>query len=141
MPYDHLGHFNWIAVIVAALVAFFIGGLWYQALFGKLWIKMQGFSDQQVAEMKARMKPGIFFGGMIVSYIVLAAALEIVIWRMNIQAVPGGLKVGAVAFLISASVSMTHHLASGKVIGAYLIDAGCELCYMLAMGAILGAWR
>jgi hypothetical protein len=141
MPWSELGHFNPWAAIVAGLAAFFIGGIWYSGLFGKAWVKAQGFTDEQVAQMKAKMKPPIFFGGMIFAYIVLGFALEIIIWRMNIQATVGGMKVGAVAFLIVASVTLTHHLASNKVWAAYLIDASCELVYLLVMGAILGSWR
>ncbi len=38
MPFK-LPDINILAVIVAALVAFFVGGVWYTALFGKQWVK------------------------------------------------------------------------------------------------------
>src|SRR5680860_1051559 len=40
---------NWLAVIVAALSNFLIGGLWYSpVLFGKLWMKENNFSDDDL---------------------------------------------------------------------------------------------
>jgi len=40
---------NWIAVIVAALSNFLIGGLWYSpALFGKTWMKENNFSEDDL---------------------------------------------------------------------------------------------
>ena len=64
-----LSQANWLAVVVAGLVAFFLGGLWYTALFGKLWVKLVGYSEQQIAEMKAKMSPPKFFGGMVVYFV------------------------------------------------------------------------
>ena len=77
MPTINLSEINWLAVIVSCLVAFFIGGIWYSALFTNAWTKAQGWSEQKVAELKAKMSPPKFFGGMIASYMVLAFALAV----------------------------------------------------------------
>ena len=37
MNTDVLQHINWLAVLVAGLAYFFLGALWYTALFGKKW--------------------------------------------------------------------------------------------------------
>jgi hypothetical protein len=40
---------NWIAVIVAAVGSFLLGGLWYSpALFGKAWQREAGVTDDQL---------------------------------------------------------------------------------------------
>ena len=42
---------------VAALIVFFVGGLWYSALFGKLWVRLHGYSEEKVKQMQAAMSP------------------------------------------------------------------------------------
>ena len=53
---------NWLAVFAAALSTFLIGGLWYSpVLFGKVWMRVNGFSEEQVAGFnKARAFGGSF---------------------------------------------------------------------------------
>ena len=75
---------NYLAVLVAGLAAFFLGGLWYTAIFGKLWIKLQGYTDEQIKEMKAKMSPPKFFGGMILSYLVVAFVVAVLVTSFDI---------------------------------------------------------
>jgi len=58
---------KWPAVAVAAVVSFLLGGAWYSAIFGKLRIRLHGYSDEKLAEMKAKISPPRFFGGMVAS--------------------------------------------------------------------------
>ena len=40
---------NWIAVVVAAVASFLLGGLWYSpAMFGKAWQRAAGLTDEQL---------------------------------------------------------------------------------------------
>ena len=48
---------NYLAIIVAALSTFLIGGLWYSpAAFGKLWMKENGFTEEGMKNSKAKKK-------------------------------------------------------------------------------------
>lgn len=58
---------NYFAVIVAALSAFVIGGIWYSALFAKSWMKANGFSDE---DLKNSNMAKIFRGAFILSLII-----------------------------------------------------------------------
>ncbi|MCI0365330.1 MAG: DUF1761 domain-containing protein [Phycisphaerales bacterium] len=141
MPTIEWNQINWLAVIAAALAAFVIAGIWYSALFATAWTKAQGWTDDQAAAIKARMVPAKFFGGMIASYLVLAFAIAVLASKFQIETLGGGVGLGLFVWLAIAAVTMTHHLASGRVIAAYLIDAACELIYVPVMGLIIGAWR
>lgn len=141
MPDIDLTQINYLAVVVAALAAFLIGGIWYSALFANAWTKAQGWTDEQVAAMKAKMSPPKFFGGMIIAYLVLAFAITVLELKINVQTLSGGAWLGATVWLAVAAVNFTHHLASGKVMAAYLIDTACELIYLPIMGAIIGVWH
>ena len=76
---------NWLAVLVAGGATFMLGGLWYTALFGKLWQRLHGYSDEKMKEMQARKPPPMFFGLMIVCYMVLAAVVAVIAATFNIS--------------------------------------------------------
>ena len=40
---------NWLAVVVATLAFFAVGAIWYTALFGKIWQREVGLSEEQLA--------------------------------------------------------------------------------------------
>lgn len=140
MPFNG-SEVNWWAVLVAGLAAFFVGGAWYTGIFGKLWVKLHGYSPEKVKEMQAKMSPPKFFGGMILSYLVLALVLAILMTGLKEQNAAVGAAMGFLVWLAVAAIGMTAHIASDKVIGLYCIDIGCELIYLVLMGALLGAWR
>lgn len=43
-----MGQINYLAVTVAAVSAFVLGGLWYGPLFGKAWMRASGLSSEDV---------------------------------------------------------------------------------------------
>ncbi len=51
---------NYVAILVATVVHFIIGGIWYMFLFSKAWAKIHGFdglSAEQQAEARGKMMP------------------------------------------------------------------------------------
>lgn len=51
-------YINYVAVLVAAVVQFIIGAVWYMPLFGNLWGKIHGF-DRESPEAQAAMRKGM----------------------------------------------------------------------------------
>lgn len=140
MPFK-LEAVNYLAVLVAGVIAFVIGAIWYTALFGKKWRDLHGYSEAQLKEMQAKMNPPIFFGGMLVSYFVLAYAMAMILSVFESPSAGTGALLGLFMWLAIGSVMMTNHIASSKRIGIYLIDVGCVLIYSIAMGVLLAVWR
>lgn len=136
-----LSKVNWLAVLVSTFAAFMVAGTWYQALFGQTWTKAQGWCEARIEEIKKQMNPAKFFGGMIVSYLVVATIIAALVTSFSDSGIIAGVIIAKAVWLAVAAVTFTHHLASGRHINAWLIDAGCELVYLLIMGAIIGAWR
>jgi small-conductance mechanosensitive channel len=138
----HVGDVNYLAVLVAALAAFLLGGLWYTALFGRKWRELQGITEEKVKEMQARRPPAAFFGGMMASYLILALAMAWLFGGLGIDSAASGMIAGLLIWLgPAAAIGMTGHLASDKPIGVYAIDTSFQLLYLIGMGAILGGWR
>src|SRR4029078_1560210 len=90
----HPNQINWLAVFAAALSTFVIGGLWYSpVLFGKVWMRVNGFSEEQVAGFnKARAFGGSFILALIMSAnlaMFLADPKTTVVWEMTAGALAG----------------------------------------------------
>ncbi len=130
------------AVLVAGLATFFLGGVWYTALFGKAWVKLHGYSEEKVKEMQARRPPPVFFGGMVVCYLVIASVMAVLVVGLDLRGLYPGMVLGALVWLgPAAGIAMTAHLASDKPFGVYLIDVSFQFIFLVMMGGILGAWR
>ena len=129
---------NYLAVIVAALSTFLLGGLWYSPLlFGKSWMHANNFSDRDLqAFSKARM-----FGWSFVFSLVMAVNLAMFL------AAPGtnltwGMTAGALAGFGWVAMAI-------GIIGVFenrswtyiLINGGYMTAAFVVMGAIIGAWR
>jgi hypothetical protein len=132
---------NPLAVLVAGLATFFLGALWYMALFGKLWMRLHGYSEEKVKEMQSRRPPIVFFGGMIAADLIIALALAILLTGLGTISILTGVIAGLLVWVIVAGVGLTAHLAADKHPGLYLIDVSYQLVYLILNGLILAAWR
>jgi hypothetical protein len=62
---------NWLAVLVAGISAFVVGGIWYSpGLFGKAWMS-EKFSEQQIKQGNK----GMIFGFTLIFSLVMSANL------------------------------------------------------------------
>lgn len=132
---------NYIAIVVAAVVAFIIGGLWYSPfLFGNAWVKAHGFGEADLARMKTQA--GRSYITMFALTIVMAAVLAILIGLTGIVRWQGGAKLGALCWLgFAATIGLSSAMFGGKKLTTYFIDASYQLVYIVVMGALLAAWR
>ena len=132
---------HWLPVIVSAVAVFVIGALWYSPmLFGKAWVKAHGHTPEKIEAMRASM--GRAYGVSFLCYVVMAVAMAILVRRMDVIYVRGGVKLGALIGVgFAATIGLTSHMFSEKKLATWLIDAGYQIVYLMVMGAILVAWR
>ncbi|MGE5729026.1 MAG: DUF1761 domain-containing protein [Gemmatimonas sp.] len=132
---------NWLAIILAAVVAFLIGGLWYSPLlFARQWMAAHAHSPEDVARMKvdAPRAYGISF----VAFLVMAFILQMVLNHVDAHTWLSGALWAAHLWLgFAVTIGLMANVYSGKKLSVFLIDAGYQLVYFLVMGAILGAWH
>jgi hypothetical protein len=128
---------NWIAVLVAGISAFVLGGVWYSpALFGKAWMKENHLS---VEDVKSGNK-GKIFGLSLLLTLLMSVNLAMYLNTPNINFQLGllyGLLAGVWVFCGIAIVGL-FELKTGKYI---FINGGYGFIALGLMGAILGAWR
>ncbi len=129
------------AVIVAGLIQFFVGWLWYGMIFMNQWIEATGISPDAGQSMSGGQMAVMYVGSLVsflVTYYIMA---HFVSYTKSITAKQGmqtgfWLWLGFVATVLSVNVIYTM-----KPISLLLIDGGYWLVSMLAGGALLAVWR
>ncbi|HWF44783.1 MAG TPA: DUF1761 domain-containing protein [Candidatus Kapabacteria bacterium] len=133
-----MAHINWLAVLVAALVFFFFGSLWYQVLFRKLWARESGIvmTNPPKGSAMMRMMFKSFLGNLLMA-IALAMLLS---YAHGGDWMRAG-KIGAVAGLgIAGGLLWINYNWNGKSTTLWLIDAGYSLFGCAIAAAIIGVW-
>jgi hypothetical protein len=130
-----------LPVFVSAVAVFALGALWYSpALFGKAWVRAHGHTDEKLARMRA--SAGRAYAVSFACYLVMAAAMSVLIARMDITMLRGGAKLGALLGVgFAATIGLTANVFSEKRLSAWVIDAGYQVAYLILMGVVLVAWR
>ena len=124
---------NWLAVVVAAVSAFVLGGIWYGPLFKKTWCREAG------VDMEAKPRhPAAVFGGAFVLSVIAAWALAALIGR-NEPSLAFALHVGFLTGLCFVATSFgINYLFAGRSLKLWLIDAGYHVLQFTLYGLILG---
>lgn len=125
---------DWIAVLVATVVSFVLGGLWYSPMmFAKPWQQDTGLSDEQ---LNAANKGKIFGGSFILIF------LGAVVFSMFLGPDPGlGLAVGAGAAAGIAWVAFSfgvNYLFELKPLRLFLINGGFHALQFTLFGVVFG---
>ena len=129
---------NWLAVVVAALATFLIGGVWYSPiLFARVWMRAAGLTE---AELARSFNPARVFGGAFVLALVMATNLALFLGPS--ASLGFGAFAGAAAGLgwVTASLGIIY-LFERRPLLLLLVNGGYQVVAYTAMGAILGAWR
>lgn len=134
---------NYLAVIVAALVSFGLGALWYSpVLFGKLWQNEVGLSDEQLKEGGSGAMMTTFGGSLILMIVMILGLAMILSAQVGIMDLMRGLKTGLLAGAMFAASSMgINYLYQRKSMKLFFIDACYQVAYMGISGIILAIWR
>jgi len=136
---------NWLAVIVAAIAIFALGGLWYSVLFQKKWMALQGRTEEQMrAEAANANMPMMYLQAFITAFIT-AYVMALVFGHFN-PVIEFTLLHGAMfGFLFwlgfSGATSYAMAVFSTKPKQLWLIDSGYNLVSFVIAGIILAVWR
>lgn len=129
---------NWLAVIVAALSNFLIGGLWYSpVLFGKIWMKENNFSED---DLKKGNMPKIF-GLTFLFSIIMAFNLAMFLNDADTTANWGAIAGFLAGFGWVAMSIFTIGQFERKSAKYMLIHGGYVTISFVVMGLIIGLWR
>ncbi len=132
---------NYLAVGGAALAPFIIGALWYSPLlFGKLWKKSHGYSDEKLEERQKTAARAYVVS--LVCYVVMAFVLAVLVSYTGVSTILQGAFLGFLVWVgFLATLGLTANMFSDKPLSTYLLDVGYQFVYAVVMGVILAAWR
>jgi hypothetical protein len=125
--------FNIWAVLIAALSTFLIGGLWYSpAVFGKSWMRENGFTEESMKNSNMVKIFGLAF------FLAVISAINLAMF-MGTESKP---EMGAFwGFLAGfgwvATFVGTHYLFERRSFKLFLINAGYSVVALTIMGVIL----
>lgn len=137
---------NYLAVLVAGIVIFVLGGLWYSpVLFARRWIALQGRTEEQErAQAAAANMPLMYLSAFICGFVtawVLAMILAHVGTSLNLNAAHGAL-IGFMCWLgFAATTSYATALFSGTPKQLWLINSSYNLVSFVLAGMILAVWK
>ncbi len=132
---------NYLAILASGIAAFIIGALWYSPLlFGTLWAKEHGFTEQRKKELASSMMPAMV--GSFIGYLVTAYIMSLLFHHLNVTTIPAALHWGFLLWLaFPGAIGLMGTLYSGKSFTLYLIDTAYQFAYIEAMAVILTLWK
>jgi hypothetical protein len=130
---------NWLHILVATIAYFFLGAIWYSALFTKQWIALHKI-DVNAPDAKKGVAV-IMIGGFLLT-ILIVAGIAFLQPHLAVTTFAGGVKLGAlVSVCFSATSLAMNYLYLKKPLGLYVIDCGYHIAGCCIAGAILGTWH
>lgn len=134
----HLEQVNFVAVLVAILPSFIIGGIWRNpALFGKYWMKASGLKPKDFKNTNFSRTLGVATA----MNFVAAAGLATLMLALGFDTPLRGAVFGALVSLAFAATSRGVHAAfEYRPLGLLLLNGAHDALFLAAAGAIIGAF-
>lgn len=133
-----LENMNWLAVIVAAVVYFILGALWYSPLlFAAPFLKYRGLSAEELNGGNSADYLLVFVGAL-----AAAAALALFVGAAGASSLLDGALVGIVAAAgLALTSTLTYTTFSGPHRMLWVLYSGYQLVGFALMGILLALWK
>jgi hypothetical protein len=133
---------KYAAVLVATVVHFILGGLWYSPLlFGNKFLQIIAWTPQQLAQMEAQSHAKELIVAFISSLVLVYILAHFVQYTKATNAMAGI----QTAFWLWLGFIATSNIATVlfelRPLGLYLINVSYQLVACALAGAILAVWR
>jgi hypothetical protein len=129
---------NWVAVLVAAVSTFVLGGLWFGPLFGKAWMRVSAMTPERAAQGNT----GRIFGVSFLLQLLAAAVLAAFLGPEEVMAFgPAVAASASVGIAWVAPAFGVVYLFEQRPLGHFLVNAGYHVVSFILMGLIIAAWR
>jgi len=129
---------NYLAVVVAAIAYFVLGGLWYGVLFNKAWMAL----EQMTIEQTKSVNPAIpYIVSFILELLVAYSLAQLCIWR-NANTASRGASIGVLVWIgFVGPIAFMNYMFEMRPKALFAINEFYPLAGLILMGAILGAWK
>lgn len=133
----NFGAFNWLSVVVAALVGYALGALWYSPiLFGNLWMKLEGHKEE---DLKKGWTKAMFIT--LITTFLTAFTLEAIVATWGVvgwqYAIPLTFLLG---LFLYAGNQLSDYMYSRRPLKLFWITAGYRVVMIFVILVILILW-
>jgi hypothetical protein len=134
---------NYLAVLVAGIVIFVLGGLWYsKVLFANRWIALMGINEEQMKADAARSSMPLMMLQAFLTGLIIAWGMGVVLRHFHNLSAARGAMVGALCWLaFAAPTSYATNLFSMRPKALWAINSFYNLVSFVLAGVILAVWR
>ena len=128
---------NYVAVLVAALVYWLLGAVWFAVLFSKPWMALEHITPEQASGSNPIAPYIISF---ILNLVIAFVLAQLCAWR-NANTAARGAALGILIWIgFVGPVTYTTYMYEMRPKQLFAINEFYSLVGLCLMGAILGAW-
>jgi hypothetical protein len=133
----HHLHFNYLAILVAALIQFFLGALWYCLFFAKPWMALTGHQKCEKPKGIVVTMFSSFIGALILTFVLA----HMVLWS-GATTFGCGAFIGFLCWLgFIATTFFAVTIYEQRPYKLYAINTGYWLAVLVISGGLLAAWH
>jgi hypothetical protein len=133
----HHLHFNHLAVLVAALIQWILGALWYSLFFVKPWMALVGHKQGERSKGAILSMIWSFLGAVLLCFVLA----HMVLWS-GAASIGPGLVVGFICWLGFVAVPLySETLYERRPVKLFAINAGYWLLALLISASLLAVWH
>ena len=129
---------NYLAVLFCGIAAMITGAFWYGPLFGKAWMKSEGFKEE---DLKKDFNPAKTYGTAFISHLIIAYVLARVLGYVGAVTIVEYLRIAFLCWIGFTGATMTiNYLFERKTMKLFFINSFYHLVVFLIFGVILNLW-
>jgi hypothetical protein len=124
---------NWLGVVLGTVAFFAVGAVWYSLLFGKIWQRELGLSDEQ---LKSGLAMPVIFGlCLLLEFIIALTVGHMFDYTQPSDRSKMMIAIGLALGIMAPAIGI-NYLYQGRSLKLFLIDAGHFLVGMAALGGV-----
>ena len=128
---------NYPAVVVAAVVYWIMGALWFGVLFAKPWMALERMTEEQARSANPVLPYVISF---LLNLLIAYVLAQLCLWR-NATTAARGAALGILLWIgFVGPITYTTYMYELRPWQLFAINQFYPLAGLCVMGAILGAW-
>jgi hypothetical protein len=129
---------NYLAVVVAAIAYWILGGVWFAVLFSKPWMAFEHITEEQARSMNPALP---YIISILLNLLIAYVLSQLCLWR-NANTASRGAAVGVLVWIgFIGPITFTTYMYEMRPKELFAINQFYPLAGLILMGAILGAWK
>lgn len=129
---------NYLAVLAAAVASIALGMVWYGPLFGKVWMRLSGFTPKSMKQMRLTAGQAMVLGTLVT--LVMAYVVAVLLNLLSVVSFAGAAKLAVLLWLgLSLPLVLGGFLWENKPFALVALNAAYRLVELLVIAAVIVA--